>query len=343
MPERHVIEVGEAARRRTAAYSKGVSILPETLLDLALSRGALDRGGNARRDIDVIKRALGKSETRIYDLVESKMRTCRVDGQLRLVPRPGEMADSKRLALYIGRDSEQRDYVVVVRAEGDRGRPDSNAKGWLSLREAGVDLGDIDAGVFTTGVALANWHERHTCCPRCGSETTVAEGGWVRACEVDGSEHHPRTEPAVIMAVTDDEDRLLLGRGPHWPEGRMSVLAGFVEAGESLESAVAREVFEEVGVEVTDVLYRGNQPWPFPASLMVGFTAKAKTSELTLDPAEIVEAAWFSKGELAWAVHTGRVALPPRVSIARRLVEQWYGGELEQQVEHSNFRGQAAQ
>lgn len=318
-------------------------IAPDALLDLALSRGTLDRAGNTRRDTDVIKRALGKSETRIYDLVESKMRTSRVDGQLRLVPRPGEMADSKRLALYLGRDSGLRDYVVVVREEAESGRPDANAKGWLSLREAGAELGDIDAGVFTTAIALANWHERHSRCPRCGSQTVVVEGGWVRSCEIDGSAHHPRTDAAVITAVTDADGRLLLGRGPHWPEGRMSVLAGFVEAGESLESAVAREVFEEVGVEVQDVLYRGNQPWPFPASLMVGFTAQATSTELTLDPTEIVEAAWFSKGELAWAVRTGRVALPPRVSIARRLIEQWYGGELEQLAEHPNFRGQAAQ
>jgi NAD+ diphosphatase len=320
-----------------------VSNADETLFDLSLARGTLDRVGNARRDTELVRQALGRSGTRVYDLVEGKVRTCRVDGRLRLVPRAPEVADAGRLTLYLGRDDQERDHIAVVRADADPERPDARAKGWRNLREAGAELGATDAGILTSAVALANWHARHPRCPRCGAETTPAQGGWVRFCENDGSEHHPRTDTAVIVAVTDTQDRILLARGPHWPEGRMSVLAGFVEAGESLEAAVAREVREEVGLTVRDVTYRGNQPWPFPASLMVGFTARTLEEELVLDEREIAEAAWFARGELGWSVRSGRVALPPRVSIARRLIEDWNGGPIEQLEEPAGpFRGRDA-
>lgn len=320
-----------------------MSSTADTLLDLSLSRGALDRDGNRRRDQDLLKRALGDSTSRVYDLVEGRMRTCRVDGDLRLIPRAAEMADDSRLTLYLGRNAQGCDHVVVVWSDDEPSRPDPGTKGWRTLREAGAELGDIDAGVLTSAVALANWHARHPCCPRCGAPTVPAQGGWVRVCTEDESEHHPRTDTAIIVAVVDDQDRILLGRGPHWPQGRMSVLAGFVEAGESLEAAVTREVHEEVGLKLREITYRGNQPWPFPGSLMIGFTAHTSGTVLELDPEEIAEAAWFSRGELSWAVRSGALALPPRVSIARRLVEDWYGGEVEQPSEPTGpFRGQDA-
>lgn len=320
-------------------YSVTVSAAEEMLLDLSLSRGTLDRDGTHRRDGDRVRVALSRSGTRVYDLVDGKMRTCRVDGELRLVPRSPDVADGNRLAFYLGRDND-RDHVAVARDVDEPERPDNSAKGWRTLREAGELLSDTDAGVLTSAVALANWHDRYRCCPRCGTPTEATEGGWVRVCPQDGSQHHPRTDAAVIVAVTDNEERILLARGPHWPQGRLSVLAGFVEAGESLESAVAREVREEVGVRVRGIVYRGNQPWPFPSSLMVGFTARAFDTELNLDPAEIAEASWFARGELAYAVRSGVVALPPRVSIARRLIEYWYGKELDQPHELDGpFRG----
>jgi NAD+ diphosphatase len=131
-----------------------------------------------------------------------------------------------------------------------------------ALRQAGPLLGDRDAGLFTHAVALANWHARHTHCPRCGAETIPAPAGHARRCPVDGSEHFPRIDPAVIMLVTDEADRCLLARNSAWPPHRVSILAGFVEAGESAEQAVAREVREETGVEVAEVSYLGSQPWP---------------------------------------------------------------------------------
>lgn len=301
----------------------------DALLDLSLSRGTLHRNGLGRRDSDPITRALGDSATRVIDLADGRALTCRVDGRLRLVHRAPRFEDPSDQALYLGHDAEGVDYVAVMRdgeAEGARPEPE---RGWRSLREAGAELDDTDAGVLTTAVALANWHSRHHFCPRCGAPTVVEEGGWVRRCTVDGSQHYPRTDAAIIVAVIDEDERILLARGPHWPEGRMSVLAGFLEAGESLEAAVRREVEEEVGLEVHDLVYRGNQPWPFPASLMVGYTARVSSTSLTLDPVEIVEAAWFTRGELSHAARSGELGLPPRVSIARHLIEHWHGGPVE--------------
>jgi NAD+ diphosphatase len=177
-------------------------------------------------------------------------------------------------------------------------------------------------------LGLANWHASHTHCPLCGSRTEPDQAGWIRRCNRDGTEHYPRTDPAVIMTVTDAADRLLLARSPHWPAGRLSVLAGFVEPGESLEAAVAREVFEEVGLVVEQVRYLGNQPWPFPSSLMVGFTGRAVDTTLHLDHQEIAEAMWVTRRELAEMVLAGRFDISPTVSIARRMIEHWNGGPI---------------
>ncbi|WP_109472201.1 NAD(+) diphosphatase [Ornithinimicrobium cavernae] len=305
-----------------------MSLDSESLLDLSLSRGTLHRNGNGRRDGDPVARALADAGTRVIDLADGRALTCRVDGRLRLVHRAPRFDDAAATTLYLGHDDEGTTYVAVLRPEGGD-LPEETARGWRTLREVGSDLDDTDAGVLTTAVALANWHARHGYCPRCGAHTEVEEGGWVRRCTADGSQHYPRTDAAIIVAVIDRDERILLARGPHWAENRLSVLAGFVEAGESLESAVRREVREEVGLSLGELTYRGNQPWPFPASLMVGYTALAEGTELTLDPVEIAEAHWFTRGELSFAARSGEVALPPRVSIARHLIEHWHGGPLE--------------
>jgi NAD+ diphosphatase len=181
---------------------------------------------------------------------------------------------------------------------------------------------------MTESVAVLGWHATHTHCPRCGTPTEPVEAGWSRRCPADGSGHYPRTDPAVIMSVVDADDRLLLGHNPAWPDGRYSTLAGFVEPGESLEAAVRREVAEEVGVVVGEVEYLGSQPWPFPASLMLGFAARAVDPTISTDDVEITDARWFTREELRSAAAAGDVLLPSGVSIARRLVEHWYGGEL---------------
>jgi NAD+ diphosphatase len=197
-----------------------------------------------------------------------------------------------------------------------------------SLREVGAMLSDADAGLLSHAAALEQWHARHPRCPLCGTPTEVAMGGHLRRCPTDGSEHHPRTDPAVIMLVTNDDDECLLGRHPDWPPGRMSTLAGYVEAGETLEHAVEREVGEEAGVDVDQVQYVASQPWPFPSSLMLAFTARAHTSEVHVDGVEISEARWFSRAQLRSGIVDGSLRLPMRASIAFYLIARWYGGGL---------------
>jgi NAD+ diphosphatase len=299
------------------------------LRDLPLARGTLDRAGLRRQDPDLLRSLLKDPMTRVLELAAGRARVFESDRDIALVLRSPAGQDLTRLAVFLGQDGEGTAYVGVVGDPPDQ--PETSQ--WRTLREVGGLLSDRDAGLFATMLGLANWHASHTHCPRCGATSEPDQSGWIRRCTKDGSEHYPRTDPAVIMAVTDDADRLLLARSPHWPEGRLSVLAGFVEPGESLEAAVAREVLEEVGVVVEQVRYLGNQPWPFPSSLMVGFTARAVDPTLHLDMAEIVEALWVSRGELSDLVLAGRFGLSPTVSIARRIIEHWYGGPIDQQVD----------
>jgi len=205
---------------------------------------------------------------------------------------------------------------------------------WTGLREffalcARVgEAAAADREVAATAVALAAWHHSAPRCGVCGSATEVRKGGWVRWCEHCRKEHYPRTDPAVIVAITDPEDRLLIAHASYWAERRFSHLAGYVEPGESLEQAVHREVGEEAGLRVRDIRYVASQPWPFPASLMTGFTARVDDPTLTLDNDEITEAIFVTRAELAAMEADGSVLLPPVGSIARRLMEDWYGGPL---------------
>jgi NAD+ diphosphatase len=199
----------------------------------------------------------------------------------------------------------------------------------VSLREVGSLLGDRDAGLFTHAVALANWHDTHTHCPLDGTPTVPVPGGHSTICPKDGSEHFPRTDPAVIMLVTDPDDRCLLARNAAWPGRRVSILAGFVDPGESAEQAVVREVAEETGIKVQNVQYLGSQPWPMPRSLMLGFRADAPAGQvISVDHEELAEAHWFSRDELLAAIKAREIALPPSVSIARHIIESWFGGPL---------------
>ena len=195
-----------------------------------------------------------------------------------------------------------------------------------SLRDVGALLGDRDAGLFTHAVALANWHDTHTHCPLDGTPTVADPGGHSTSCPVDGTEHFPRTDPAVIMLVTDPDDRCLLARNAAWPGRRVSILAGFVEPGESAEQAVIREVAEETQIKVTNVRYVGSQPWPMPRSLMLGFRAEAPAGQaIAVDRGtEIAEAHWFSRDELLAAIKAGEMTLPPAVSIARHIIDSWF-------------------
>jgi NAD+ diphosphatase len=226
----------------------------------------------------------------------------------------------------------------LIGAGGRRGEPPPAADGErVALRAAGAVLSQAEGGLAAYAAALLNWHRRHRFCANCGRPTDVGEGGLVRTCPVCGAQHHPRTDPVVIMIVTDG-DRLLLGRQPSWPTGRYSALAGFVEPGEGLEEAVVREVREEAGVEVGAPRYVSSQPWPFPASLMLGFSVPWRSGDPVPHDDELQDARWFSRAELEAATReddddwssrpaAGDTApplrLPPRLAIARRLIEGW--------------------
>ncbi|MEV6125366.1 NAD(+) diphosphatase [Streptomyces violaceusniger] len=249
------------------------------------------------------------------------------DGRTELVMTPSfEAPPTENHRYFLGTDQEGVRYFALQK-DSLPGRMDQSARP-AGLREAGVLLSERDAGLLVHAVALENWQRLHRFCSRCGERTMIAAAGHIRRCPACGAEHYPRTDPAVIMLVRDEQDRALLGRQVHWPEGRFSTLAGFVEPGESIEQAVVREVAEEAGVTVGEVEYVASQPWPFPSSLMLGFMAQATSSRIQVDGEEIHEARWFSRDDLRAAIESGEVLPPSGISIAARLIELWYGEPL---------------
>ncbi|MEJ6577308.1 MAG: NAD(+) diphosphatase [Actinomycetota bacterium] len=196
---------------------------------------------------------------------------------------------------------------------------------YQTLRSLGDFLSELEMGLAIHAQAIANWHHTHQFCSRCGQPTLSANGGSLRKCTSDGSEHYPRTDGAVIVLVRDSDDRVLLGRQKIWPELRFSCFAGFVEPGESFEQTVMREVFEESGIKVEELNYLGSQPWPFPASIMISFSALATNpNEARPDGEEIVEIIWLTRGEMRSAIAENTLTLPPPMSVARKMIEFWY-------------------
>ncbi|MFC4394785.1 NAD(+) diphosphatase [Arthrobacter sedimenti] len=248
-----------------------------------------------------------------------------------------EAGSAPELIVYLGSALPDADlpagtelllFVLPEPAEpGTAGIPADAA--WAGFREVAAGLTATSTALFVESSAIANWHAAHTHCPRCGTPTQVEAGGWVRRCPADNSEHFPRTDPAIIVTVVGPDGRLLLGGGGPLDARNYSTLAGFVEPGESLEEAVVREIQEEVGVRVTACQYLGSQSWPFPASLMLGFTAVTEDAEATPDGVEVTRARWFSRDELQEAVLSGEITISTRLSIARSLIEHWYGGRIQ--------------
>ncbi|HEX6257273.1 MAG TPA: NAD(+) diphosphatase [Euzebyales bacterium] len=299
----------------------------QPLADLSLARGTVDRAARHRTDDAWLARRWSDPASRVLAVHDGSVA---VDGDppaLLLVSPAEAPVDGGTLPWLLGVDDDGTAIFGIAGRPPATGRP-------ATLREIGALLSDRDAGLMTTAVALEAWHASHGHCPRCGTATDVREAGLLRVCPVDGSLQHPRVDPAVIMAVVDDDDRLLLGHQARWPARRFSTLAGFVEPGESLEQAVVREVHEETSVAVDRMTYLGSQPWPFPRSLMVGFIAHATTTTIATDDQEIVDARWFTRQALRDAVAREDVILPPRVSIARRLIERWHGGPLDGRSAH---------
>ncbi|MGO1283823.1 MAG: NAD(+) diphosphatase [Brachybacterium sp.] len=220
--------------------------------------------------------------------------------------------------------------VLAVEVPEPSAELDDPGRDLRDLRRVADRLHERDADLAAAAVAMGFWHRSMRHCPQCGAVLEAEMAGWVLRCPEDGIEQFPRTDAAVIMAVRDGKDRLLLARNAHFPAGFHSVLAGFVEPGESLENAVAREVGEEVGITVEEVEYVGSQPWPFPRSLMLGYRAWAPgADELTLQDEEIAEARWFTREELGAALEAEEIELPGAASMGRALIDDWYGRSAE--------------
>jgi NAD+ diphosphatase len=303
---------------------------------LPLSRNELDRDYLSRNRDDLFEVLMAQSETRV--LLLWKRKALMTGGSLALLAvseLPPETTREAEVLVYLGRTIRDADdlpegtpIVAAVVTDAVADLLDDGPESWGDLRKIAGSLGDRDAGLLTQAVAMANWHDSHRFSPQTGEPLVVAQGGWARTDS--RGEVFPRTDPAVIVAVIDDDDRILLGSNAQWEENRYSLLAGFVEAGESLEAAVAREVFEESGVRVIDPVYLGSQPWPFPASLMLGFAARVdpdRESTLAPDGDEILDLRWFSRDELRAAL--SEIRLPGRSSIARAIIEQWYGEPID--------------
>ena len=298
------------------------AILP----DLALSRSVLDRRGDLRADPDLLPRLLGDEATRVLRLVGDRAAVRQVDESTHLVLSAPAPSDTTRLAFYLG-ESAGVSYVGVV--ADDLAASVEGDDSWRTLRQVGATLADVDAHALVTTVALANWHRTHGHCPRCGVPTQPALSGCRRRAPAHASAPSPRPSWGVSRGGVAAAPRLLLARGKGFRGNGMSVLAGFVEPGESLAAAVAREVSEEVGVAVTDVTYLGDQPWPFPSSLMLGFTSRALGTDLRLQAEEIEAARWFTRDELVTALADGSVVISGQLSISRRIIEHWFGGPLD--------------
>ncbi|MBH5336877.1 NAD(+) diphosphatase [Streptomyces pactum] len=302
-----------------------------TAVPIALTGDSgIDRAAHHRLDEPWLAAAWSHPTTRVFVVSGGQALVDDTpDGRTELVMTPAfEAPPTETHRYFLGTDADGVRYFALQK-DALPGRIDQSARP-AGLREAGALLSARDAALMAHAVALENWQRMHRFCSRCGERTVIAAAGHIRRCPACGAEHYPRTDPAVIMLVTDDQDRALLGRQVHWPEGRFSTLAGFVEPGESIEQAVVREVAEEAGVVVAEVEYVASQPWPFPSSLMLGFMARAGSSEIQVDGEEIHEARWFSREDLRTAFATGEVLPPSGISIAARLIERWYGEPLPQ-------------
>ncbi len=228
-----------------------------------------------------------------------------------------ESYDAEALGLFLD-PSEQR----------HPGLPETHI--FAELRRMMTHLSPFDAELAATAKAVVGWHQTHGHCARCGGESDITHGGWQRSCRACRAHHFPRTDPVVIMLITHGAS-VLMGRSPGWPEGMYSLLAGFVEPGETLEAAVRREVFEETGIRVGAVEYLASQPWPFPASLMFGARGEAVTRDITIDPSEIEDAIWVPRSEMMEAFAGRHPILKParRGAIAHFLIRNWLADRLD--------------
>lgn len=281
---------------------------------LAFTGSRLDRADNLRADPEALA-----------GLMNWRARLLALDGMMPGMDEGGALAWTTLAdapegcdLVFLGLDEGKACFAAVPEA-GDIAPRLANPALWQAMASLRPD----DLAIYGGARSLVDWHARHRFCAQCGSSTSLAKGGWQRDCGNCGAQHFPRTDPVTIMLVEHD-GRLLLGRGKGWPEGRFSALAGFVEPGESLEEAVAREVLEESGVIVGEVRYVASQPWPFPSQLMIGCHATATSDAITMDETELAEIGWFSRSEVVAALAgEGPFTAPPAQAIAHHLLTWW--------------------
>ena len=300
-----------------------------------LARWELDRDYLSRSRPELFDELWSVESTRVLAMHDGKVLLRPGTQTPQLLMLPVDQVPTANLRVYLGKTTSETSFepagaAIVLALVNDNSanqiQPDSSA--WVGLRGLGAELSDRDAGIFTQALALANWHQTNQHCPKCGTPTVIEQGGWSRRCFKDNNEIFPRTDPAIIVAITDQHDRILLGSQGTWESNRWSILAGFVEAGESLEAAVVREMKEECGLEVFEIEYLYSQSWPFPQSLMLGFRAKADSSvEYIPDGEEIVKLRWFSRADLA--AEANKLLLPSDSTISRALIELWYGSPID--------------
>ncbi|WP_370288694.1 NAD(+) diphosphatase [Nocardioides sp.] len=298
-----------------------------TLPHLALVADPHDRRGLLRTDDAWLAERWDDPTSRV--LVVSGTRIRPVEGGIEWLP-TAQAPDGVRVLL--GDRDGVTWWAVIVGSELGRSEPDR----WVPLRGLLPSFTDDlarEAPLVFHAMGLAEWHAAHRHCPRCGGSLEPRAAGHELVCRDCGKPQFPRSDPAVIMLIAagepgSPEERCLLGRHPSWPAGRYSTLAGFCEPGETLEDAVRREVAEETGVVVGEVTYVGNQPWPLPASLMVGFHGRAISERVVLEDDDVEDAGWFTREDLRRGAESGELVLPGGVSISRSLIELWFGGPL---------------
>jgi NAD+ diphosphatase len=298
-----------------------------------LNLSPIDRGSDLRTDAAKLEQLWKKAQ--IIQLVDTRLSATNDALTFIDASAASELLESfiegDRFFLGTSRDGDQpyfawrTTWITEPIDDGSGDFEKDKYEGFKTLREVGGNLDAEDLALAMHAVGLANWHESHTHCSKCGAQTVSDLGGSVRVCVKDSTQHHPRTDPAVIVLVRDAADRILLGHQPIWPDKRFSTFAGFVETGESFEECVSREIFEEAGVYPSQVKYITSQPWPFPASIMIAFEAIAdRPEDARPDGQEITEVRWLSRDEMKQAVATGEILLPPGISVARRMIESWY-------------------
>lgn len=283
----------------------------------------LDRAAHLRQDDTWLRQQLSAVETRILPVWRNHVLVTAEAEPVLAMTSVTEMEIDLDDSAFLGLFDGTAHFAVDLSTHDEP--PLGDIGEFLDLRAIGPRMEADEGALAAYARGMLHWHRRHRFCGACGAPTESVWAGHKRHCTNPecGLDHFPRTDPAVIMLIHDGGDQALLARAPSWPEGRHAVLAGFVEPCETLEQAVAREVFEEVGIEITDIAYHSSQPWPFPSNIMLGFTARAVNKEIRLDQNEIAEARWMTRAELRNSPEDETFALPRRDSISYRLIEDW--------------------